>query len=78
MSLWFRYRYGAEEAVVPWGIVLSGLILLLLLYTGWKGGNLVYHHRIGIHPEDPADRSVGEYQAKTAWTLTNKRNLAVG
>ncbi|WP_373414671.1 hypothetical protein [Ensifer aridi] len=31
------------------------MIVLLLLYTGWKGGELVYHHRIGMHPEDERD-----------------------
>jgi uncharacterized membrane protein len=25
---------------------------LLLLYTGWKGGELVYRYRIGMQPEE--------------------------
>jgi uncharacterized membrane protein len=54
VSLWLRYRYGAAQAVMPWGIVLSGIVVLLLLFTGWKGGHLVYHHRVGMHPEAPA------------------------
>lgn len=39
------------QAVWPGGFLLSLLTFLLLLYTGWKGGELVYHHRIGMHPE---------------------------
>jgi uncharacterized membrane protein len=54
VSFWLRYRYGAAEAIVPWGLVLSTLIVLMLGYTGWKGGDLVYKHRIGMHPEEPA------------------------
>jgi uncharacterized membrane protein len=55
ITVWMRYRYGAEQGALPWGIVLSGVIVLLLLYTGWKGGNLVYHCRIGMHPEAPKE-----------------------
>jgi uncharacterized membrane protein len=53
----FILRWSGEqgENVIPWGLVLSALTVLLLLYTGWKGGSLVYHHRIGVQPEEPAD-----------------------
>lgn len=57
VSLGLRYQTGSEEAVWPWGFALSFVIVLLLLYTGWKGGELVYHHRIGMHPEDERDLS---------------------
>ncbi|TXR46398.1 DUF2231 domain-containing protein, partial [Phyllobacterium endophyticum] len=36
---------------LPWGFTLSAVVVLLLLYTGWKGGDLVYRHRVGMHPE---------------------------
>lgn len=39
---------GAETAVVPLGIGLSALVTLLLVFTGWRGGDLVYRHRVGI------------------------------
>jgi uncharacterized membrane protein len=29
------------------GIVLSGAATLLLVFSGWKGGNLVYRHGVG-------------------------------
>jgi uncharacterized membrane protein len=56
-SFWLRYENGAVAAVWPWGFALSLLTFLLLLYTGWKGGELVYHHRIGMQPE--ADQDLG-------------------
>jgi uncharacterized membrane protein len=27
---------------------MSGLVVLILLFTGWLGGQLVYRHRVGI------------------------------
>jgi uncharacterized membrane protein len=31
------------------GIYLSGVVVLILLYSGWKGGELVYRHGVGVH-----------------------------
>ena len=39
---------GAETAVLPLGLALSALVALLLVFTGWRGGDLVYQHRVGI------------------------------
>jgi uncharacterized membrane protein len=36
------------EAVLPAGILLSAVVGGLLLYTGWKGGELVYRHGVGM------------------------------
>jgi uncharacterized membrane protein len=35
-------------AVVPQGVTLSGVVVALLLFTGWRGGSLVYRHRAGV------------------------------
>jgi uncharacterized membrane protein len=35
------------------GVYLSGLVVLVLLYSGWKGGDLVYHHGIGVQDHRP-------------------------
>ena len=35
ISFWLRYRYG-PAAVLPWGLVISLVVVLILLYTGWK------------------------------------------
>ncbi len=55
VNFWLRYSYGATEGIMPWGLALSFAIVGLLLFTGWKGGTLAYHHRIGMHPEAPAE-----------------------
>ena len=31
------------------GVYLSGIVVLVLLYSGWKGGDLVYRHGVGVH-----------------------------
>lgn len=31
------------------GIYLSGAVVLILLFSGWRGGDLVYRHKIGVH-----------------------------
>lgn len=44
---WRRYEEG-EAAVIPLGITLSLIVVLLLLYTGWRGWSMVYAHRVGV------------------------------
>jgi uncharacterized membrane protein len=31
------------------GVYLSAIVVLTLVYSGWKGGDLVYRHGIGVH-----------------------------
>ena len=53
LSLWNWYRrYEAgEAAVLPVGLILSGIVVLILLYTGWRGWEMVYQHRVGVSDE---------------------------
>jgi uncharacterized membrane protein len=45
---WYsRYEYGGA-AILPTGIVLSLIVVLILLFTGWKGWEMVYRHRVGV------------------------------
>jgi uncharacterized membrane protein len=39
-----------EAAVAPWGVALSAVVALLLVVTGWVGGELAYRHLIGVDP----------------------------
>ena len=49
----FLLRYDEPEtAVVGTGLGLSLLVVLILLYTGWKGWEMVYRHRVGVADED--------------------------
>ncbi len=43
----------AEGAILSLGLPISVLVVLLLLFTGWRGGDLVYRHRVGIPDEGP-------------------------
>lgn len=48
----FILRLGDPAAAVkPTGIFLSAAVVLILLFSGWRGGDLVYHHRVGV-PND--------------------------
>jgi uncharacterized membrane protein len=48
---WYaRYSEGAA-AIVPLGLVLSFIAVGGLLFTGWKGWELVYRHRVGVADE---------------------------
>jgi len=45
---WYsRYEHGSS-AVVPTGFVLSGVVVLVLTFTAWKGGEMVFRHRVGV------------------------------
>jgi uncharacterized membrane protein len=45
----FYIRYpNPAAAVVPTGLVLSLIVVLILLFTGWKGWEMVYRHRVGV------------------------------
>lgn len=42
-------RLKDPEFVASTGVYISAIVVLLLLYSGWKGGNLVYRHGVGVH-----------------------------
>lgn len=42
-------RLHTNEPIPRIGIVLSAVVILILFYSGWKGGDLVYRHGIGVH-----------------------------
>ena len=45
---WYiRYEQGTS-AIVPTGLILSLVVVCILLFTGWKGWELVYRHRVGV------------------------------
>jgi uncharacterized membrane protein len=53
LSLWNWYRrYEAGDgAVVPTGLLISLIVVLILLYTGWRGWEIVYRHRVAVSDE---------------------------
>jgi uncharacterized membrane protein len=49
----FLVRVGADDRIVEsLGVFLSGAVVLILLFSGWRGGDLVYKHRVGVHETD--------------------------
>jgi uncharacterized membrane protein len=46
-SFYARYSEGTS-AIVPKGLVLSLVVVCILLFTGWKGWEMVYRYRVGV------------------------------
>ena len=44
-------RLHSNAPIARVGIILSAIVVLILLYSGWKGGDLVYRHGIGVEDE---------------------------
>jgi uncharacterized membrane protein len=43
----FVHSRDGYTAVVPTGLILSGLVVVILLFTGWTGWTMVYRDRVG-------------------------------
>jgi uncharacterized membrane protein len=57
-NFFVRYSEGTS-AIVPKGLVLSLVVVCILLFTGWKGWEMVYRYRVGVADagESPAAAS---------------------
>jgi uncharacterized membrane protein len=44
----FVHSRDAWTSVVPWGLTLSALCVLILMFTAWMGRSMVYGHRVGV------------------------------
>ena len=44
---WGYRMQGYEAAILPYGILLSGVNVLVVMVTGWHGGKLVFDYRLG-------------------------------
>jgi uncharacterized membrane protein len=45
---WYRRYESGEAAVLPTGLLISLIVVLILLYTGWRGWEMVYRHRVAV------------------------------
>jgi uncharacterized membrane protein len=45
------------SAIVPTGLALSLVVVLILLFTGWRGWGMVYRHRGGVADEANSSRT---------------------
>jgi uncharacterized membrane protein len=55
ISFWMRYRDG-DTTDYPTVLWLSVIVVLILVVTGWLGGELVFNHRVGVSEEFPGPR----------------------
>ncbi len=46
----FIHSRDGWTSVVPWGLALSAISVLILLFTGWMGWSMVYRYRVGVAP----------------------------
>jgi uncharacterized membrane protein len=49
----FIHSRDGYTSVVPTGLILSVLVVLILLVTGWYGWDMVYRHRVGVAEDRP-------------------------
>ena len=52
VNWYLRYANGTA-AVLPTGFVLSLIVVCILLFTGWKGWDMVYRARVGVAEAPP-------------------------
>jgi uncharacterized membrane protein len=45
---WFVRLWQPVSIIIPLGIILSFVVALLLLVSGWYGGELTFRHKIGV------------------------------
>jgi uncharacterized membrane protein len=48
INFYIRYKNGAVAGATGAGIWLSLATVLLLLFNGWKGWEMVYRHHVGV------------------------------
>jgi uncharacterized membrane protein len=41
-------RIHNNDFIASTGVWISAVVVLILLYSGWKGGDLVYRHGVGV------------------------------
>lgn len=46
-------RLKSTDSIGSTGVYISLVVVLILLYSGWKGGDLVYRHGMGVNDSAP-------------------------
>jgi uncharacterized membrane protein len=50
-NFYIRYEAGALAGLSSTAIILSGLVVAILLFSGWLGWEMVYRYRVGIRDQ---------------------------
>lgn len=45
-------RVNNQEFITAAGIYISGVVVLILVYSGWLGGEMVFRHGVGVRDRD--------------------------
>ena len=48
----YQRRDNLAKSVLPWGIGLSAVVTLLLMVSGWYGGELIYRYKIAVFGDE--------------------------
>ncbi len=51
VNLFMRWN-DRTDPVLWWGLLLSAVTAVILVFTGWYGGELSYRHKIGVIEDD--------------------------
>ena len=63
---WYaRYTQGTA-AVVPKGLIISLIVVGILLFTGWKGWEMVYRGRVGVADNGSSTGQASESHRRAA------------
>ena len=46
-------RWNNPDFIASTGVYISGVVVLILIYSGWKGGDLVFRHGVGVRDTNP-------------------------
>lgn len=60
-------------AVLPWGLLLSVDTFVMLMFTGWLGGNLTFRHLIGSYLEEEEKDALAEIKTASPPPDTRSR-----
>jgi len=50
-NFFLRFGEGAEAGVLPWGLVMSFVVVGILLFSGWMGWEMVYRGHVAVLDE---------------------------
>jgi uncharacterized membrane protein len=64
INFFVRFAQGSEVGILPWGLVLSAIVVCILLFTGWKGWEMVYRYRVAVF-DAPEQASAAAAQGDT-------------
>lgn len=49
LTLWnYRLHLGTPEQAYPYGLIISAVAVVLVMLTGWLGGEMSFRHGVGV------------------------------